>query len=281
MRPKRHGDREPDLPRVPQRSRTPPCRRRPVTSRVVPPHPRPTPASSGSTATPRVVPFGPCSSTTAPTGFLYYLDTTNNRRLNLGPFVPGGRATLTSATPVTATDVTAAMSVYYTPHEHDRVPIYDGENFVETVFSELTLGLDSNSGHTGYQQSGKNFDLFVVNDAGTIRLGTGSAWSSDTSRGTGPGTTELRAPERHPDQQEFDDPPFRLGRRQHRLRRREPGHLRRYAARIRRRADRGLTGQALRREPLQPRGSGTAEQLLHHPRHDQRNIRRTELRDSR
>lgn len=112
--------------------------------------------------------------------------------------IPGGRVTLTSGTSVTTSDVTGATSVYYTPGVHDQIPIYDGTNWVPTTFTELTLALDSNSGHTGYQQSGKNHDYFVINDAGTIRLGTGPTWDagavagSDTARGTGAASTELQ-----------------------------------------------------------------------------------------
>lgn len=104
---------------------------------------------------------------------------------------PGGRLTLTTATPVTTGDVTAAATIYYAIDRDNRVPVWMGGRFVERKFAELSLALDSNSGHTGYQQSGKNFDLFVINDAGTLRLASGPAWSSDTSRGTGAGTTEL------------------------------------------------------------------------------------------
>lgn len=102
-----------------------------------------------------------------------------------------GRLTLATGTPVMTSDQTARPTVYFTPYNGDVIPIYDGTRMVPTVFTELALALDSNSGHTGYHQSGKNFDCFVVNDAGTIRLGTGPAWSSDTARGTGAGTTEL------------------------------------------------------------------------------------------
>ena len=107
------------------------------------------------------------------------------------PSQPAGRLTLTTALPVTTADVTAATSIYYTPYKGDLVPIYSGSAWSMTTFTELTLALDSTAAHTGYQQSGKNFDLFVVNDAGTIRLGTGPAWTSDTGRGTGAGTTQI------------------------------------------------------------------------------------------
>jgi hypothetical protein len=39
---------------------------------------------------------------------------------------PGGRLTLTSGTPVTTNDVTGATTIYYVPHNHDQVPLYDG-----------------------------------------------------------------------------------------------------------------------------------------------------------
>lgn len=105
---------------------------------------------------------------------------------------PEGRLTLTTLVPVTTSDVTGATSIYYTPAAGDRVPIYNGTRWTSTVFTELTLALDPTAAHTGYQQSGKIFDLFVINDAGTIRLASGPAWTSDTGRGTGAGTTELQ-----------------------------------------------------------------------------------------
>lgn len=104
---------------------------------------------------------------------------------------PQGRCTLTTGVALTTSDVAGATSIYYTPAGGDQISIYNGSLFVPTTFIELTLALDLTSGHTGYHQSGKNFDLFVVNDSGTVRLGTGPAWSSDTARGTGAGTTEL------------------------------------------------------------------------------------------
>jgi len=111
--------------------------------------------------------------------------------VGISSLTPQGRLTLTTALPVTTSDVTAAGTVYYTPTVGDQLPIYDGSSFVPTTFAELSLVLNSNSGHAGYHQSGKGFDCFVFNDAGTIRLGTGPAWSSDTARGSGAGTTEL------------------------------------------------------------------------------------------
>ncbi len=108
------------------------------------------------------------------------------------PTVPQGRLTLASATPVMTTTQSAKTTVYYTPYNGGYVPIYNGSSFVNNTFSELSLALDSNSGHTGYQQSGKLFDLFVFLNSSTVTLCTGPAWSSATARGTGAGTTELQ-----------------------------------------------------------------------------------------
>lgn len=102
---------------------------------------------------------------------------------------PGGRLTLTSATPVISTGVTAATAVYYTPYISTLIPIYDGSQFNLKVFSELTLTLAA-------QHTASNiFDCFIINDSGTIRIVTGPAWTTATAgsgaRGTGAGTTEL------------------------------------------------------------------------------------------
>lgn len=99
-----------------------------------------------------------------------------------------GRLTLTSGVAVTTTDVTGATSVFYTAGPHITC---DGTHILADTSAEATLALDSNAAHTGYQQSGKNWFVFRFNDSGTIRIGTGPAWSSDTSVGTGAGTSEV------------------------------------------------------------------------------------------
>ena len=103
--------------------------------------------------------------------------------------VPQGRLTLTSGVPVLASGVTAAAAVYYTPTLGNQIPIWNGSSIVITTFTELTLTLNSN------HSANNIYDLFVINDAGTLRLVSGPAWSTATAgagaRGTGAGTTEL------------------------------------------------------------------------------------------
>lgn len=98
------------------------------------------------------------------------------------PFGGGGRLTLATATPVTTSDQTAKTVVFYTPYLSNTLPLYDGSAWGVETFTELTLNLDSDAGHTGYHQSGKAFDCFVYDDSGTLRLGTGPAWTNDTTR---------------------------------------------------------------------------------------------------
>jgi hypothetical protein len=56
---------------------------------------------------------------------------------------PGGRLTLTTATPVTTADVTGAATVYYTPYLHDMLELYDGFAWRPASFAELSLAASS------------------------------------------------------------------------------------------------------------------------------------------
>lgn len=110
-----------------------------------------------------------------------------NTAFGLAPITPQGRLTLTSGTPVMNADATAQTSIYYTPHVGSNIPIYDGTNFVNSAFAELTMTLN-----TSNQTSGNLYDLFVFLNSGAVTIAAGPAWSSGTSRGTGAGTTELQ-----------------------------------------------------------------------------------------
>lgn len=131
----------------------------------------------------------------AKTDKLPYVKTSNGDEFPLANnmMLPSsGRLTLTQGTPATTADVTAATSIYWDNWIGEWILIYNGSLFVPYTSTGLSMALDSNSGHTGYHQSGKNFDAFGINDAGTRRLGSGPAWISSTARGTGAGTTELQ-----------------------------------------------------------------------------------------
>jgi hypothetical protein len=100
---------------------------------------------------------------------------------------PQGRLTLTSGVPVLSSDVTAASTIYYTPYLGGALPVFNGVGWIMTPFSELPLTLN-NPAHA----ANTNYDVFVADDSGgTMRLCTGPAWSSNTARGTGAGTTQI------------------------------------------------------------------------------------------
>lgn len=105
---------------------------------------------------------------------------------------PGGRLTLTTGTPVTTSDVTGATTVYYVPHKHNKVPLYDGSAWaVHSIPTELSQTTTDTTKSPAAVAANSNYDLFIWSDSGTLRLSRGPAWTSDTGRGTGAATTEI------------------------------------------------------------------------------------------
>ncbi len=104
---------------------------------------------------------------------------------------PGGRLTLATATPVMTTDQAGQTTVYYTPYLHDIIELYDGSGWLPYQFTELSQATTDASKSPAAVANNSNYDIFVWNDAGTLRATRGPAWTSDTARGTGAGTTEL------------------------------------------------------------------------------------------
>ncbi|CAB5222738.1 hypothetical protein UFOVP374_29 [uncultured Caudovirales phage] len=100
-----------------------------------------------------------------------------------GSVLPQGRLTLTTAVPVTTSDVTAATTLYYTPYQGDKVPIYDGTSFTATTFTELSQATTDSTKSPAAVAASKVYDIFVWNDSGTIRCTRGPAWTNDTTRG--------------------------------------------------------------------------------------------------
>lgn len=91
---------------------------------------------------------------------------------------PGGRLTLTSATPVLVADAADQTTLYYALYKHDLVPLYDGTNWDVFRFTELSIAMAASANWA----ANSNFDVYVYNDGGTLRLVTGAAWTSDTAR---------------------------------------------------------------------------------------------------
>lgn len=87
--------------------------------------------------------------------------------------------TLTSGTPVTTANVTAATTIYFTPYKGNVCPTYDptGGTWTLTTFSEVSLAL-------GTDTASKPYDLFGYNNSGAFTLER-LAWTNDTTRATG------------------------------------------------------------------------------------------------
>jgi hypothetical protein len=101
-------------------------------------------------------------------------------------YLPGGRLTLTSNTPVMTSDVSGTPYVYYVPYVGDNVTTANGTALANSVLtSQLTLTLNS------YLVSGDIYDIFIFSNDGVLTLCTGPAWNTSTSRGTGTGSTQL------------------------------------------------------------------------------------------
>jgi len=91
-----------------------------------------------------------------------------------------GRLTLESGVAVSSTDQTAKTNIYFTPYKGNQIALYTpytaANYWTVFSFSELTLPL-------GTLTSGKNYDLFVWDDSGTVKL-VATAWTNDTTRAT-------------------------------------------------------------------------------------------------
>ena len=87
-----------------------------------------------------------------------------------------GRLTLTTATPITTSDVTAAGTIYFTPYKGNRIALYDGSSaWTVYAFTELSLALTATSG--------KPYDVFIYDNSGVPTLET-LVWTNDTTRAT-------------------------------------------------------------------------------------------------
>lgn len=86
----------------------------------------------------------------------------------------GFRLTLTTATPITTSDVTGAGTLYLTPYRTNYIALYTSSVWNILSSAEVNLSLTLTSG--------KNYDVFAYSSSGTLTLVLSSAWTSDTAR---------------------------------------------------------------------------------------------------
>lgn len=98
--------------------------------------------------------------------------------------------TLASGDAHPASDQSAKSTVYLTPDRGNMVPYaiadtVSGATLGSITIAELSLALDSSSGHTGYHQNGGVYDVWTYTDptTGDIKLATGPKWTDVTTRG--------------------------------------------------------------------------------------------------
>lgn len=86
-----------------------------------------------------------------------------------------GRLTTESGVAVSTADRSAQSTIYLTPYGCDRVTLYNGSAWASHTLTERSLAL---SGLT----SGKNYDVFLYDNTGTLTLELSAAWTDDTTR---------------------------------------------------------------------------------------------------
>lgn len=114
------------------------------------------------------------------------------------PFTPPGlRLSLTSNSPVITSDVTSATTIYYTPYINGYINLPNGSgSWYTAATGQISQALSDSTKSPSSTSASNAYDLFVWNDAGTIRCTRGYSWASgtggsNTQRGTGAGSTEL------------------------------------------------------------------------------------------
>lgn len=89
-----------------------------------------------------------------------------------------GRLTLTSGTPVTTADVTAATTIYFAPYKGNRIALYDAAStlkWYQFPFTQRSIAVPATTN--------TNYDVFIYISAGTISLEL-VAWTNATTRAT-------------------------------------------------------------------------------------------------
>jgi len=85
----------------------------------------------------------------------------------------GGRLTSTTGTPVPTAGVTSITSVFYTPFIHNYIRLWNGTQWVNVAFNELTLSLAGLTINT-------NYDVFITNVTSPVLSAV--AWTNNTTR---------------------------------------------------------------------------------------------------
>lgn len=94
---------------------------------------------------------------------------------NLDLSICNFRLTLTSATPVTTSDVTAATTLYVSPYKGNKIALYNGSIWNMRSSAEMSIAVPATTSTM--------YDLFCYDNAGTPTL-EALSWTNDTTRAT-------------------------------------------------------------------------------------------------
>jgi len=86
-----------------------------------------------------------------------------------------GRLTLTTGTPVTTADVTAATTLYWAPYRGNQLALYSGSAWVMFSQAQLSIAVPATTNQM--------YDVFIDYNSGTPALSL-TAWTNDTTRAT-------------------------------------------------------------------------------------------------
>lgn len=108
------------------------------------------------------------------------------------PSLPEGRLTLTSGVAITASDVSGATTLYYTPVIGRFIPLWNGSTYVMTdTGGEISLVTTDATKSPAAVAANKVYYVLVWSDSGTIRVSRSPAWVDDVTPGTGAGTAQI------------------------------------------------------------------------------------------
>lgn len=97
--------------------------------------------------------------------------------------LPGGRISLHATNSVMVANVVSGTTVYYLPHVHSYVPIWNGTLWtIADIGSGVSQTTADATKSPAAVAANKIYDLFVWSDGGTIRCTRGPAWTNATTR---------------------------------------------------------------------------------------------------
>ena len=102
----------------------------------------------------------------------------------------GGYLSTSNGVPIITADAVGATSIWFSPFKSNIVPVLQNGIIHMRLFAALELVLN-NPNHP----ANTLFDVFIDDNAGVLRIGSGPAWTNSgagtSARGSGAGTTEL------------------------------------------------------------------------------------------